>query len=881
MTAKQTELHLSTSYSYKDLTSIISPKNIIDYATHNNLTNLCIIDYCSCSSIPLIEELKTKAPNPNLKIGYGLSLNIKYDDLYIPTIILAKNNHGLKNLYQIVTKLNEDKCYFITKKDFLPLREDLVLGISQLDLLKEYNSEVLKYYSYVEITPDTPKKEALKINEFCTQNNLLLCATCKPTISSSKEEKYLTSLNHLNNYELSLKPTYLLDTATLLATFKYLPNYQDIVINNPNLIMAQISNYNLDFNQSYMYEISDSTYLKKECYERASLLYLDDIPKNVQKRLDTELALISKNNLEGTIYLLEKLIKYAESLHAYTYVGSYFAHSLIAYLLGLTPINPLDLKDTTSILNDYEKYGYHFEIFVPDKIISNLKNYLQKLLHQDTLYYKSALSSFRTQDITKYCEENAFTKEDCLNFENIAQELKVGLSRLPDTYYLIPENTPLADISPLNINAYDSSLKTIDFSYALNKMFVTLRFRPTSDVSLLYDLEKSTNVSCADIPLDDIKVLKNCYEKVMDNSVSAYPSYHHYFLFNNYAPKLLIEFKENTPEPQTLIDLINLNNAQDANWLSKVLRYYYNSYYRTYYPQKYYELYLDFLITNFSLYDYCYPKFLDQFIANSHSLASLTQKEEGYRALTLTIMKSILDLGYIDILKNLSNHVVNNPTTLKELKSSILSHKITIINNNHKSSTSLILTLINLFALKDNYKMYCDFLTKLNSDYYNRKLISLLSDLDFSVITKYFYPYTEYGKTIAKISPAKISKAINQIKTSPIYFRSNNPFDDVDYADYLFSDTFEANLILIDNLKTFLEKTKYSLEEIISLIKSTSPNTHIIIINKSDYIIPKSLAKESFIINSHFANLTPRKLSFTFPNNSEITLNLTPNNEII
>ena len=77
---RRIELHIETSCSYKNIGSRITPKELLDKASKENMKALGIVELCSCSSILEFEKLK-KELNLNVKIIYGISLNIKYDDL--------------------------------------------------------------------------------------------------------------------------------------------------------------------------------------------------------------------------------------------------------------------------------------------------------------------------------------------------------------------------------------------------------------------------------------------------------------------------------------------------------------------------------------------------------------------------------------------------------------------------------------------------------------------------------------------------------------------------------------------------------------------------------------------------------------------------------
>ena len=166
------ELHLTSSYDYLDRESIITPEDLIDYLMTNDVEAVGVVDYLSALTIPVLLNLK-KENNLKTKFIFGISVNIKYDDLDVPSVILAKNTNGLKKLYEIITLANKKGRRFLISDELINYHTDLIYGISKFDLDKDYQN-VIKYYQYMEIEPSTLKKDALQIEKYALNNNLLL-----------------------------------------------------------------------------------------------------------------------------------------------------------------------------------------------------------------------------------------------------------------------------------------------------------------------------------------------------------------------------------------------------------------------------------------------------------------------------------------------------------------------------------------------------------------------------------------------------------------------------------------------------------------------------------------------------------------------------------
>ncbi len=604
------DLHISTIYSYKGNKSVIKPQDLLIKCQKENISSIGIVDYCNCASIPDFEYLKNQMALTNLKIIYGITLIIKFPHSNIKSIILAKNNQGIKALYQIVTKLNFNKTDTILFKDLKKYINNLILGI---DTITDYEENYLKYYTYLEINPLMSKSTILNLSSIANKYNLLLIATSKPNTLNKEDLSLLSTLNKNsnNNYYYSLDQ--------MQNYFKFLPNYEEAILTNPKKIIDMVTNYDFKFNNKYYLPEPEINLLKKEVLSRAKLIYLDVIPKSVLKRINYELSLIYQNNLAGTILFLSDIMAKARNIGAYNLIGSYFSHFIISYLLGLIEVNPLDYKNLKPLLNDYNNYGFYFEIFMPEKVEAQIKNYTSKYLNK--LYAKGIYREINPEDY---------------NFKEAMKLSNIKLNILPsfDTFYLVPKNIDILNITPLNYQVKEEKkLPILEFSPYLKKNFVRLRFRPTRLINLLYDLSKKTKKDIYEIHLEDKEVLKNMYEVLKSNKRQDYHSYSEYFIANNFT--YILKLEEPTPKITSLKDLINLN--YDENWLSKVLQHYYISYYRTYYPEIYYELYLKALIKEYDIFQVFTIPYLQE-LEISFQNKIITLKEDAIINLIITTL---------------------------------------------------------------------------------------------------------------------------------------------------------------------------------------------------------------------------------------------------
>lgn len=155
---------------------------------------------------------------------------------------------------------------------------------------------------------------------------------------------------------------------------------------------------------------------------------------------------------------------------------------------------------------------------------------------------------------------------------------------------------------------------------------------------------------------------------------------------------------------------------------------------------------------------------------------------------------------------------------MNEVKENILKNKVTLVITSQNSRTLSIINLLNELSIKDKYKTVL-FSFNISCNYYLQKLISFLSGININLISKYFYPYTTLSKqNMDKINRDKFLGSIEQIQSSGILMNNEKYDVDKDYMDYIL-DYSESDVLIIDDFNALLDRTKYSLDEILIMIK--------------------------------------------------------------
>lgn len=289
--------------------------------------------------------------------------------------ILVKDQKGLRNLYEIISKSNLE--YFhrtprLPKSLLISMREGLIIGsaceqgevfraiVSNLEEKKLEN--IISFYDYLEVQPVgnneflIEKGEVKSVEELREINrkiyllgkkyNKLVVATGDVHFLDPWDDIYRKILMAGKGYKDADRqpPLYFKTTDEMLKEFEYLGEEvaKEIVIDNPNKIADLVEEVK---------PIPDGTFppviegaeeeLRRLTLDKAHEIYGDPLPEIVQNRLDRELNSIINNGYAVMYIIAQKLV--SKSLKDGYLVGSRgsVGSSLVATMSGITEVNPL------------------------------------------------------------------------------------------------------------------------------------------------------------------------------------------------------------------------------------------------------------------------------------------------------------------------------------------------------------------------------------------------------------------------------------------------------------------------------------------------------------------------------------------------------------
>ena len=290
-------------------------------------------------------------------------------------IVLAKNQLGLRNLYQLISKahLEHFKRYPIMPKSLINQhREGLILGSAceagelyeAVSRHKDFNElkRIASWYDFLEIQPLCNnafmlRKGMVKSEEEIRDFNRTVvalghaldkpvCATGDVHFLDPEDEIYRHILLATKGFDDadSPLPLYFKTTEEMLEEFAYLGEEEayNVVVRNTNLVADWCEDVVPLPKGLFAPKIENSAEeLTRLVWEKAKALYGEEPPKIVVDRINTELGDIINCKYDVIYMSAQKLVQ--DSLAHNYLVGSRgsVGSSLVAFMSGITEVNSL------------------------------------------------------------------------------------------------------------------------------------------------------------------------------------------------------------------------------------------------------------------------------------------------------------------------------------------------------------------------------------------------------------------------------------------------------------------------------------------------------------------------------------------------------------
>lgn len=479
------ELHCHTKMSEEK--GLIAPDELVRYAYDKGYKAIAITDCGNVQAFPEAYRMWLKLWNEYqdgcrqkgeeadkrdfLKVIYGLEGNLLAEDGNVyPILLYAKNDAGIKNLYRIVTASNLE--YF----DEVPLipREYLNAHMDGLIVEEKFNDAGVFYID------ETDKTAFDILSSLLREKSSVVSCGLSDKYESEEIEKKMEEIADQIEY------------ANPLREGRYIPKY-------PN---------------------ADEE-LTKICNEKVKELFGDAPDFEVRKRLERELTAIKENGYAGIYMMWRQLIRKSLDEGYPTGIRGAVGSSFVAYLCGITEINPLSK----------ENGGYQIpvEVFMglnldrkPDIDINfgpNIRDVIQEyvgelpgvgeICHGGTISTMAEKTAKRI--IERYFGENDLSMPEEKEMDALIEKLtgmKRGNGVHPGGIIVCPEGEELVSFTPLT-HPYPGKSITTEFDYhSIDDNLLKLDILGQIQLDILHVLQEKTGVRVEDIPLYDEEVLK-------------------------------------------------------------------------------------------------------------------------------------------------------------------------------------------------------------------------------------------------------------------------------------------------------------------------------------------------------------------------------------
>jgi len=517
--------------------------------------------------------------------------NVKHSKLY-HMILLVKEKTGLKNLYTLVSDSNIN--YFHGKprvplSDLLLHKDGLIIGSAceageiyrailehapEEDLLR-----IAEKYDYFEIQPLGNNEFMLRNETVKSKDDLIninkkivaladrlgkpCVATCDVHFLDEKDAIYRKILQHGIGFSDSDAQAMLTFKTTdeMLKEFSYLGEEKayEVVVKNPNLIADMI--------EEDIQPIPDGSFnpsipgSEEQITERASNrlheLYGDEIDPLVSARAKRELDSICGNGYAVLYLIAQKLVDKSESDGYHVGSRGSVGSSFVAYLLGISEVNPLpvhyrcphckhfefseDAKDGFDLPSkdcpvcgkkmEGDGHDIPFETFlgfhgekVPDidlnfssEYQSQIFKYTEELFGKDFVFKAGTIMALQDKNalgyVRKYSEEtnSDFSKAELRRLALGCTGVKKSTGQHPGGMVVIPSDHNINDFTPVQRPAdkTESDFVTTHFDFnSLHDTLLKLDELGHEIPTVYHYLEYFSGLKIADIPNSDENVMK-------------------------------------------------------------------------------------------------------------------------------------------------------------------------------------------------------------------------------------------------------------------------------------------------------------------------------------------------------------------------------------
>lgn len=384
-------INLNTRSNCSQKETVVTPAEIVEFAVKDGAGAVALTDLNSVYGFLSFSKAAEKYKDKGFKPIYGVQIygmDSERDSEPRIITILAKNQTGLRNMYQIISlgygkKLSEKVWPCVSYQDIHANHDGILVGITctkedicrtRMDDAKACDSEKLKdmiqseyaIADYVEIRPwrfyaddngssvDETGPDAARILR-CLSEVVRGLKTERKMAVAAKESNCITEQDvrcfeilHDGYSDTNEAVSGFLATEEMLDEYRFLgqKTAREIVLDNPNAVAELIGDVVICDNKRHPFSIKNAEKtLSAACKEALHEKYGDCFPDLIRDRYTSELDNVLSHGFASVYVLAAMLVKKSKALGYLHNIRGCAGGSLIAWLLGITETNPLPPHD--------------------------------------------------------------------------------------------------------------------------------------------------------------------------------------------------------------------------------------------------------------------------------------------------------------------------------------------------------------------------------------------------------------------------------------------------------------------------------------------------------------------------------------------------------
>lgn len=257
------------------------------------------------------------------------------------------------------------------------------------------------------------------------------------------------------------------------------------------------------------------------CTARVNELFGDNPDFEVRKRLERELNAIKQNGYAGIYMMWRQLVRKSLDEGYPTGIRGAVGSSFVAYLCGITDINPLSKENGGHQIpvEVFQGLNLDKEPYICINFGSNIRDIIQEYVGElpgvgETCHAGTITTVFEKtarRKIEGFYEENGLPMPQEQVMNRLIDRLvgaKTGNSVHPGGIIVCPEGEELVSFTPLT-HPYPGKCITTEFDYHdIDNNLLKLDILGHVKYDVLHVLQEKTGVNVQDIPLDDEKVIR-------------------------------------------------------------------------------------------------------------------------------------------------------------------------------------------------------------------------------------------------------------------------------------------------------------------------------------------------------------------------------------